>query len=305
MKTQDHSPTQTSALLLPVRDGQLVTKKSRILPAFLRNCVTRSHVVIKIPKNKIIPQPIHLQFANTLTQPRPVNFTLNLEANSSATIIEEYSQSGAAEIKVTITVAANATINYCKFYHGKTLKAAVQTKIILQSGSNATINYLIDDHASVDENLQVILHENATSKILGGCRIQQKQNVDIVAIIEHLGGGATSDTLFKYALSHNGQGSFIGKILVPAKVRRSTAKLYNKNLLLSPKATIHTEPILEIYAEDVAAHHGATVGKLDEAALFYLQTRGLTYDAARELLVTAFLAEITEQSWIKSIRNKN
>ena len=258
-----------------------------------------------LPRNQILSQPLHLLFITTenITAKKLKFFiTINSEANSSATIIEEHVSCATKKvlhnIKTTITAAKNTKINYTKLFHSiaRSSSAYTSNTIITQRPtSNVVINYGIKESAAVNENLKVTLQEKTISKVLGWCEVGENQNITVTSLIEHRGNAATSEELFKYILRDNSKGSFTGNILVPEKVTQSSAKLYNKNLLLSPAAKMHTAPILEIYADDVAAHHGAATGQLDEAALFYLQTRGLKLKAAREILTHAFIAEVTAQ----------
>lgn len=287
-------------------DGKFVARLSTPradLPIFLRNFTLGKKLGLKLPKNKILTQPIHLLFITAKTSAHNLYNLINTGENSEACIIEEHVNCAikkcSANITTEIIAAKNAKINYTKLFHSIVARAAINyvsnTKITARQASNVTINYGIKNNFVVKENLQVILHEKATSKILGWCDTGKNQNITVATAIEHQGNQTVSEELFKYILRDNGKGAFTGKILVPAKVKQSTAKLYNKNLLLNRSAEMYTAPALEIYADDVAAHHGAATGQLDEAALFYLQTRGLKLKTAREILTHAFIAEVTEQ----------
>ena len=115
-----------------------------------------------------------------------------------------------------------------------------------------------------------------------------RQHVDTRLDIRHVVGKTASDALWRGVADQRGRGVFHGAITVAEGADGCEAALANKNLLLSPHAEIDTQPVLEIYADEVVAAHGATVGQLDERALFYLRSRGLPVDQARTLLTTAF-----------------
>lgn len=287
-------------------DGKFVAHLSTPhadLPIFLRNFTLSKKLGLKLPKNKILTQPIHLLFITTKTATRGVYNRINASENSEAVILEEHAgyalKKCATHLNTEIIAAKNAKINYTKLFHNLAAHPVTaytsNTKITQRQSSNVTINYGIKNNFSATENLQVTLHEKASSKILGWCDVRKNHSAAVATLIEHQGNQAISEELFKYILRDNTKGSFTGNILVPKKVQQSSAKLYNKNLLLSRAAEMYTAPALEIYADDVAAHHGAATGQLDETALFYLQTRSLKPKAAREILIHAFIAEVTAQ----------
>jgi Fe-S cluster assembly protein SufD len=115
-----------------------------------------------------------------------------------------------------------------------------------------------------------------------------RQHMDTQLAIHHRARDTVSSSTWRGVASGRGRGVFRGAILVAAGADGADASLGNKNLLLSPQAEIDTKPELEIYADEVKAAHGATVGQLDERALFYLRSRGIPGAQARTLLTTAF-----------------
>jgi Fe-S cluster assembly protein SufD len=115
-----------------------------------------------------------------------------------------------------------------------------------------------------------------------------RQHLDTRLDIRHVARDTRSDALWRGVADQRGRGVFHGAITVAPGADGADAKLGNKNLLLSPHAEIDTQPVLEIYADEVKAAHGATVGQLDERALFYLRSRGIAHEQARNLLTVAF-----------------
>lgn len=118
--------------------------------------------------------------------------------------------------------------------------------------------------------------------------LRGRQHVDTHMDVRHIARNTTSDILWRGVADERARGVFHGAIMVAAGADGADANLSNKNLLLSPNAEIDTQPVLEIHADEVKAAHGATVGQLDEQAMFYLRSRGLSPDAARHLLIAAF-----------------
>jgi Fe-S cluster assembly protein SufD len=125
--------------------------------------------------------------------------------------------------------------------------------------------------------------------LAGGSRL-----VDSLSVVEHAAPGCTTSETFKAILDGTARGVFTGLVRVMPGAQKTQAHQLSSNLLLSDDATVDTRPQLEIFADDVKCGHGGTVGRLDEASLFYLRSRGLTEEAARSMLIYAFAAELVE-----------
>jgi Fe-S cluster assembly protein SufD len=121
--------------------------------------------------------------------------------------------------------------------------------------------------------------------------------------VEHASPHCDSRQLYKGVLDGRSRGVFHGRIIVHKDAQKTDAKQTNRNLLLSDQAQIDTKPQLEIYADDVKCTHGATIGQLDENAIFYLRSRGISLESARTLLLFAFTSEILERVKVEPIRN--
>ena len=125
------------------------------------------------------------------------------------------------------------------------------------------------------------------------------QLVDNHTYVNHLVSNCMSDENYKYVLDDKSTGVFNGRVIVQQDAHKINDYQHNGNVLLSDFAKINSKPELEIYADDVKCSHGSTTGQLDEDALFYLQTRGISKEKARKVLVSAFVIEVLE-----SIDNK-
>lgn len=130
----------------------------------------------------------------------------------------------------------------------------------------------------------------ARFKSRGAFVLHGRQHADTEVLVEHRGRDSVSDSLWRGVADDRARGVVHGRILVQPGADGADGSFYNKNLLLAPGAEIDTRPALEIYADDVKANHGATVGQLDERALFYLRSRGIPVELARRMLVRAFCA---------------
>ena len=128
----------------------------------------------------------------------------------------------------------------------------------------------------------------------GLCIAKDHQHLDQHIIINHLKENCNSNQLFKYILSDTSAGVFNGRVIVNEGAQKTNAQQTTRNLLLNDKATAHSNPQLEIYADDVKCTHGSTTGQLDENAIFYLRSRGVDVRTAQLLLISGFAKEVME-----------
>lgn len=149
-----------------------------------------------------------------------------------------------------------------------------------------------------------LLDTGANCDLNGIYLVDGDNHIDHHTTIEHKESNCTSNEHYKGILDGNSRGIFNGRIHVHPDAQKTDAIQNNQNLLLSDDAIIHTKPELEIYADDVKCTHGATVGQLDDKAMFYLRTRGIDEENARRLLMRAYVGEIIEKISDKDIRNE-
>lgn len=155
-----------------------------------------------------------------------------------------------------------------------------------------------------NESYAKLAGSGANADIYGLYLMDRNQHIDNQVFVDHAMPDCTSSEMFKGILDDHASGVFNGHILVRKDAQRTNAYQNNKNILISDKAVIDTKPFLEIYADDVKCSHGATVGQLDDQAMFYLRSRGITYENARMLLMYAFAAEIVNKISIEQLRNR-
>ena len=134
--------------------------------------------------------------------------------------------------------------------------------------------------------------------------LEGNQESDTHSVMDHREGNAGSHQLHKMILADDAHSVFNGKIFVQPHAQKIDAYQLNRSLLLSPRAKVNTKPQLEIFADDVSCTHGATIGQLEEEQMYYLRSRGLDYEEARELLIYGFAAEIIETIPIDSVRDR-
>ena len=132
----------------------------------------------------------------------------------------------------------------------------------------------------------------------------KQQRVDNNTLITHRVPHCESHELYKYVLNDQSTGAFAGRVLVEKDAQKTVSQETNQNLCMTPEARMYTQPMLEIYADDVKCSHGSTVGQLNEAALFYMQQRGISLAEAKLLLQTAFIGEVIDQVPLAPLRDR-
>ena len=138
-----------------------------------------------------------------------------------------------------------------------------------------------------------------------GCVIADKQqHVDNNTLITHKVPHCTSNELYKYVLDDKATGAFAGRVLVEHGAQKTTSQMTNQNLTATKEARMYTQPMLEIYADDVKCAHGSTVGQLNDAALFYMRQRGISLSEAKMLLQNAFINEVIDKMQLEPLRDR-
>jgi Fe-S cluster assembly protein SufD len=177
-------------------------------------------------------------------------------------------------------------------------QAALLTSTTLEQAADSRYTYRgFDLGASLARHeLTVLLSgPGAAADLAGAWLLDGQRHVDNHVSVEHRAPGCRSEQFFRGVLGGRSRGVFNGRALIKPGADGSSVRQSNANLLLSPLAEMDTKPELEIYADEVEASHGATVGQLDEAAVFYLRSRGLDAAAARRMLTTAFCRAVTDR----------
>ena len=149
-----------------------------------------------------------------------------------------------------------------------------------------------------------LLGKGADCQTTGAVISDAQHHVDNSVLVDHVAEGCTSDMLYKYVLDGESECAFAGKVLVRPGAQHTDSHQTSANICLSPKAKVHTQPLLEIYADDVKCNHGATVGKLDETALLYLRQRGIEEREARLLLQHAFVNDVLQRVHLEPLRER-
>ena len=203
-------------------------------------------------------------------------------------------------------VGENAKLDlYClEETHNKNTRVS---NVYIEQQANSRVNHnVITLHNGVTRNkLNLDLVGEGAECSCNGCVIADKQqHVDNNTLITHHVSHCTSNELYKYVLDDEATGAFAGRVLVKKDAQKTTSQMTNQNLTATKQARMYTQPMLEIYADDVKCAHGSTVGQLNDAALFYMQQRGISKKEARLLLQNAFINEVIDHMELTPLRDR-
>ncbi|MGH9572186.1 MAG: Fe-S cluster assembly protein SufD [Candidatus Acidiferrales bacterium] len=264
---------------------------------------------VHVEKGVVLEAPIHLLFVSTSESGPTMTHPRNLivaEEESQATFIEDYISlpaSPGAEGRVFCNTATeliagdNAAISHYMIERESTDAFNVST-LRIEQGRNANVasHSVLLGGGIVRNNVHPVLNGEGGDCLINGLFAGTgRQHLDNYMLVEHAKPHCGSRQFYNGILGGHAHGVFHGRIIVHKDAQKTDAKQTNRNLLLSDEAQIDTKPQLEIYADDVKCTHGATIGQIEENALFYLRSRGIAEAAARQLLLLAFAGECVDR----------
>ena len=239
----------------------------------------------------------------------PRNLIL-VECNSQVTLVESYVglREGVyfTNAVTEIVAAENAVVDHYKLHHESKKAFHIATMQVHQDRSSSvrTFNATLGGALTRNEVNVVLDGEGADCALEGLYLISGRQHVDNHTRLEHAKPNCDSREIYKGILDEKASGVFHGRIVVLPGAQKTDSKQTNNNLLLSDEALINTKPQLEIYANDVKCTHGATIGQLDQNALFYMRSRGIDKTTARSLLIYAFANQVVSRIKVEAVRNE-
>ena len=203
-------------------------------------------------------------------------------------------------------VGENASLDlYClEETHHKNVRVS---NVYIDQQANSRVNHnVITLHNGITRNkLDLAFSGEGAECQCYGCVIADKQqHVDNNTLITHKVPHCTSNELYKYVLDDKATGAFAGRVLVEHGAQKTTSQMTNQNLTATKEARMYTQPMLEIYADDVKCAHGSTVGQLNDAALFYMRQRGISLQEAKVLLQNAFINEVIDKMQLEPLRDR-
>ena len=259
---------------------------------------------VHVAKGTVLEAPIHLLFVSTAHNVPEMSHPRNLivaEDGSQAAIVEEYVSLGGVPAfcnTATELVAGDNTIVSHYMIEREDTQAFNISTLRIQQGRNANIasHSVLIGGALVRNNVHPVLAGEGGECLINGLFIGNcRQHLDNYMLVEHASPHCGSRQFYNGILDGSAHGVFHGRIVVHKDAQKTDAKQTNRNLLLSDQAQIDTKPQLEIYADDVKCTHGATIGQIEENALFYLRSRGIDEVSARQLLLLAFASECLDR----------
>ena len=203
-------------------------------------------------------------------------------------------------------VGRNASLDlYClEETHAKNVRVS---NLYIDQQADSRLNHnVITLHNGVTRNrVDLTLSGEGAECVLNGCVIADKeQHVDNNTVIDHKVEHCTSSQLYKYVLDEKATGAFAGRVLVRHGAQKTSSEMRNQNICATREARMFTQPMLEIYADDVKCSHGSTVGQLNDAAMFYMRQRGISEKEAKLLLEFAFVNEVIDTIKLEPLRDR-
>ena len=286
----------------------------------LNTMLAQDGLLVYVPKNVKVDRAIQIINILKATPKNAQRVVPDLMVNRRVLIVLEES----AEIKMLFCdhtaddrnflatqvieayVGENASIDlYClEETHYKNVRVS---NVYIDQQANSRVNHnVITLHNGVTRNkLDLSFSGEGAECQCYGCVIADKQqHVDNNTLITHKVPHCTSNELYKYVLDDQSTGAFAGRVLVEHGAQKTSSQMTNQNLTATKEARMYTQPMLEIYADDVKCAHGSTVGQLNDAALFYMRQRGISLEEAKLLLQNAFINEVIDHMALEPLRDR-
>ena len=281
----------------------------------LNTAFAQNGIFIYVPDGLVVDRPVHIlniaftKDEATVISPQKI---IVIGENSKLIVIETYHHiNNPQQTYFTNTVSQlvlkrNAVVDHYRIQDEGENAFFINNTEAEQMRDSTYSSYVVDLGGKlVRNNLSSILKDSGTTTNFYGIYIgMDKQHIDNQTFVDHAYPNCNSNELYKGILTDNAKGVFNGKIMVRPDAQKTNAFQKNHSLVLSKGASMNSKPQLEIFADDVKCSHGATIGQLNEEALYYMRSRGLSKKEAISVLKQAFLTEITELIKIDPVREK-
>ncbi len=300
-----------SLITLPDSAQGITVRRSRLAkPQWQNHPLLAPHtaqmtqaMVIDVPDNVVVDQPIRISYpASGLSENTLLNYRhiIRVGKDSQVTVIEE--MAGGSEHFIVlntvlqVVLAPNATVDHYSIQTPSNI--AHVSYVHAQQSQHSQFRSFVAGLGGKFGRYDIqadLLEPHASCVFNGFYLLNQQQHFDVHTLANHAASDTKSDELFKGIIGGTARGVFNGKVLVPKGVSNIDANQINRNLLVSMGAEIDTKPELQIDSDAVKCSHGATIGQLDQQALFYLQSRGIAEMRAKQMLTEGFMVECLEQ----------
>jgi Fe-S cluster assembly protein SufD len=278
--------------------------------ALLNSACLSDVAVIWVERNCVVETPIHLLFVSSAGNNPSLSYPRSLvvaDRSSAVTLVEQFVGMGGgqyfANAVTEILLGENAQVEHCKWQQESDTSFHIARTAIAQAQDSRYIGHTISTGARLSRHTLSVRQDglNTATTLNGLTVVAGSQLSDTHTAIDHAQPQGTSDQIHKCIVGDRAHSVFNGKIVVRQDAQMTDSSQSSRNLLLSSKARVDTKPQLEIFADNVKCAHGATVSQLEADEIFYLQSRGLSQEKARQLLTYAFAVESIDRISIDSV----
>lgn len=267
---------------------------------------------VYVPQNTVMEKPI--QLVNVLNSPKAAlslahNLVVVEQGAKAIMVVCDHATEAVPLLANRITevfVGEAAEYDHYKVESTNASTVSCSRLNVSQAAASNVVTNIVTLHNGVTRNnINIdLLGEHASTTLCGMFIGGATQQTDNATTIRHLVPNCKSTELFKYILDDEAKGNFLGRILVAEGATGTEAYQTNRNICVTPQARMYTKPQLEIYNDDVKCSHGATVGQLDEGAMFYMCSRGIPEREARMLLMSAFASDVLDNIRVENLRDR-
>lgn len=239
-------------------------------------------------------RPIRLRFVSSGEGAHHVRFSIALQENAKATILESHEGEGAPYANTLFDLDLKASAQLDRYVIHQDSESVVNTTTTLgEIADNAAYRQAILTFGGALTRFDAHLtcRNDTHIRMDGAYLLDGKRHADLTSVVDHRGEGAATQQVIKGVVGDKGRGAFQGRFDVSRGAQKTDAQMEHHALLLNEGAQTNAKPELMIFADDVQCAHGNTVGALDEGALFYMRSRGIDAASARALLIEAFISE--------------
>jgi Fe-S cluster assembly protein SufD len=269
--------------------------------AAMNSALWQEGLFIHVPENTTVTKPVFLLHVNDAVKEQVIVHSRVLgilEKGSQLSVVEKFDSTGENPVFHNFSeewvVKEKSHLEYCKVQNDAGKSYQVANTVIHQSDNSLLNTFTLTLNGQlVRNNLGIVIDgENCESHFYGLYLLNGNTLGDNHTVVDHKKPNSFSNEMYKGIMDGNSKGVFNGKIFVRPHAQKTNAFQSNRNILVSDAATVNTKPQLEIWADDVKCSHGCTSGQLDEEALFYLRSRGISATIAKAMLLYAFAAEV-------------
>ncbi len=280
--------------------------------SLFHNAFVEDGLILHVEKNASLDKPIEALFYGVADSKGLVRYPrlfVIAEQGSKATLIERYVSTGKPSSLTAsygeIFVEQNASFTHYRFVMEQETDSHIARTAVYQERDSRFATTCFSFGGSVVRNeVTPVLDGPGCETVLNGLSVLSgNQHVDNHTVLDHAHPHCESHELYKGIYAERSEGVFCGTIIVRPDAQKTNAIQSNQGLLLDDTASLNTKPQLKIWADDVKCTHGATVGQLDQDALFYLRSRGISKNDAQKLLIQAFAGDVTKEVTVEALRS--